>query len=627
MRAKRSTDAPENLTLQNEGQYRPSVRVVTIGTEAAIRRAHSSAGSTLIELPVTRRRAPRTRGGRDSALAVLSALAELGAERPASARDLKRLAAQVARGLGASVVTIRTLDASGRRLDLAASVGLPKALRTEFKRLAVDGAVGRRLTRARRRLVWAHPAPACVPKTWLLGAARWRGAGGLFPIRVGDDVLGVLGVGYRQPTKPSAATLRLVDALGRQLGVTLAAARARATQRRVLAETRTLRRITATLSASAQQHSALEMVAVAAAQLTRSHGAIVMLPSLDRTEFEIASQSDARAGISLVGLRFPSAGSMAEHVIRSGRAFRCYDAARAKRPMLRALVDLGGVRGLMIVPLRGAGGTIGTLNVCSTVPRRYSDRDRRLLVLLGQHASIAIQNARLFEAVQSHRQVLRQLYSEQFSLLESERKRIAHELHDEMGPTLSATLISLQLFKTLGSDGHALVAKVDETERLLKGIIEKVRELAYGLRPPMLEHLGLAESLKWMIDTYFSGGAMTVDYRHGALHVELDPDLALAMYRIAQEALTNVVKHADATHVVVRLAIADDRLRLKIEDDGRGFAIGHGPAGRHVGLGLASMRERIEHLRGEMELRSSPGQGCRLSFSCPIEGADARSAG
>jgi signal transduction histidine kinase len=351
-----------------------------------------------------------------------------------------------------------------------------------------------------------------------------------------------------------------------------------------------------------------------------------MLPSLDRSEFEIASQNDARAGISVVGLRFPSAGSMAEHVIRTGRAFRCYDAARATRPMLRALVDLGGVRGLMIVPLRGADGTIGTLNVCSSVPRRYSDRDRRLLMLLGQQASIAIQNARLFEAVQSHRQLLRQLYSEQFSILESERKRIAHELHDEMGPTLSATLISLQLFKNLGTDGRALDAKVDETERLLKGIIEKVRELAYGLRPPMLEHLGLAESLKWMIDTYFSGGNMTVDYRHSGVHAELDPDLALAIYRIAQEALTNVVKHAEATHVVVRLAIVDGRLRLRIEDDGCGFADGERPD-RRVGLGLASMRERIEHLRGEMELRSSPGQGCRLSFACPIEGADARSAG
>jgi signal transduction histidine kinase len=624
------------LTLQNERQYRPTVRVVTtLGAKAPIRSLRSVdrliprrrlTDPTLGDQHARSLRAERTTD-RDAALAVFSALAEFGAEQRPNARHLKRLAAQVARALGASVFTVRLLDASGRWLDLAASVGLPKPLRSELGRVTVDSSLGRRLVRTGRRIVWAHPAPPMIPKTWLLGMARWRGAGGLFPIRGAKKILGVLGVGYAQTIPPPVAIVRLLDAFARQLGVTMHAMRSRETQRRVLEETRTLRRITATLSANVQQHSALDMVAVAAAQLTRSHGAIVMLPSRDRSEFEIASQSDSRAGIHLVGLRFPAADSMAQHVIRAGRPFRCYDAAGAKRSMLRALVSLGGVRGLMIVPLRGADGTIGTLNVCSSVPRHYSDRERRLLMLLGQHASIAIQNARLFEALQSHRQLLRQLYSEQFSILEGERKRIAHELHDEMGPTLSATLINLQLFKTLGRDGRGLATKVDETERLLKGIIEKVRELAYGLRPPMLEHLGLAESLKWMIDTYFSGGTLVVDYRHSGVHAALDPGLALAMYRIAQEALTNVVKHAQAKHVAVRLAIADGRLRLRIDDDGRGFETSQLPSDRRAGLGLASMRERVEHLRGEMDVRSVLGQGCRLSFSCPIEVSDARPVG
>jgi signal transduction histidine kinase len=421
--------------------------------------------------------------------------------------------------------------------------------------------------------------------------------------------------------------MRTLDALARQLGGTLQAIRSRAARRRVSEETRTLRRITATLSANVEQHSALDMVTMAAAQLTRSNGAIVMLTSRDRAEFEVASQSDSQGSLHLVGLRFPSAGSMAEQVMRTGRAFGCRDALTEKRPMLRALVTLGGVRGLLIVPLRGAEGVIGTLNVFSATPRLFSERDRRILMLLGQHASIAIQNSRLFDAVRNHRQLLRQLYSEQFSVLEGERKRIAHELHDEMGPTLSATLINLQLFKSFDGDDRVLAARVAETERLLTGIIEKVRELAYGLRPPMLEHLGLAESVKWMIETYFSGGTLAVDYRHRGTERMLDPDLALAIYRIAQEALTNVVKHADAKRVIVRLAVSGARLRLRIQDDGRGFELSQRPVDRRAGLGLASMRERVEHLRGEVELRSSPGQGCRLLVSCPIEVAHARSAG
>lgn len=619
------------MTLQNEGQYGPRVRQ---GAETAIRSVNPPVVIALPTRarPVARpepelapaRRRPGSR--RDAAAPLLSALADLGGEHQIGTRALQRLATKAARAVGAEVLTIRLMDGQARWLVLAASVGMPKTLRLELHRLVVDATLGRALVRRGRRVVWAHPAPARVPTIWLLGMAGLRGAGVLIPIRAGKRVLGVLGVGYRQPTSPTASTLRLLDAFARQLGGVLAADRAHASRRRVAEETRTLRRITTTLSANVGEHLALDMVTAAAAQLTRASGALVMLPSRDGSEFEIASQSESRTGLRLVGVRFPSTGSMASQVVRTGRAYSCRDALTERRPMLRALVALGGVRGLLIVPLRAADGVIGTLNVFAATPRAFSERDRRILTLLGEHASIAIQNARLFDAVRDHRQLLRQLYSEQFTVLESERKRIAHELHDEMGPTLSATLINLQLFKNFDGNDDALGAKVAETERLLTGIIEKVRELAYGLRPPMLEHLGLAESLKWMIETYFSAGALAVDYRHRAIERAVDPDLALAIYRIAQEALTNVVKHADAKRVLVRLAVSGARLRLRIEDDGRGFEVSSHPTDRRAGLGLASMRERVEHLHGEMQLRSSLGRGCRLLVSCPIEVKRARTA-
>jgi signal transduction histidine kinase len=245
---------------------------------------------------------------------------------------------------------------------------------------------------------------------------------------------------------------------------------------------------------------------------------------------------------------------------------------------------------------------------------------------LGHQASIAIRNARLFDDVRGQRQLLRQLYSQQYSVLEGERKRIAHELHDEMGPTLSAILINLQLLKERGMDG-ALGRKVVETESLLTGIIEKIRELAYGLRPPMLEHLGLAESMKWMIETYFTGGRLVVDYRVSGSTVRLDSDLALAIYRIAQEALTNVVKHARAAHVKVRLHLAPASVRLEVRDDGCGFDAARVVPERRAGLGLASMRERMDHLHGRLELRSRLGKGSQLVVTCPVESVHARPAG
>ena len=370
------------------------------------------------------------------------------------------------------------------------------------------------------------------------------------------------------------------------------------------------------------------MVTAAAQRLTRATGAIVLLLSRDGSEFEVASTSRWEERLDLRGRRFPVAGSLSGAVVRSGRSVRSRDAAKDRRSMLRTLQQTAEVRGLMIVPLRGDGGTIGTLAVSNKRPRLFSDHDRRTLMQLGYQASIAIRNARLFEDVRSHRQLLRQLYSQQYSVLEGERKRIAHELHDEMGPTLSAILINLQLLKEReGGADSALAAKVVDTERLLTGIIEKIRELAYGLRPPMLEHLGLAESLKWMIETYFIGGRLSVDYRVTGSAPQLDPDLALAIYRIAQEALTNVVKHARASRVKVHLRLSGSAVRLDVADDGCGFDAARIGSDRRAGLGLASMRERMDHLHGRLALRSRPGKGSQLSVTCPLEIADARALG
>jgi signal transduction histidine kinase len=370
------------------------------------------------------------------------------------------------------------------------------------------------------------------------------------------------------------------------------------------------------------------MVTSAAWRLTRAAGAIVILQSRDRSEFEIASQSHSarqRPRFKLAGMRFAASGSLAARVVRSGRSLRIPDTATWPRPLLQELMHAVDVRALLMVPLRGARGAIGVLAVSSATPREFSAHDRRILTQLGQQASIAIQNARLFAAVRNHRQLLRRLSSQQFSTLEDERKRIAHELHDEMGPTLSAILINLQLLKDEGRAGGTLPTAVVETERLLTGLIDKIRELAYGLHPPMLENVGLAESVQWMIDTYFSGGRLTIDYRFSGTLEHLNGDLALALYRIAQEALTNVVKHAQARRARVRLRSSNSLIALHVRDDGRGFDTGR--MERKAGFGLASMRERTEQLRGRMALRSAPGKGCRLTVSFPVEVRGARALG
>ncbi len=559
-------------------------------------------------------------------LATFAALLRMAGESRLGARVLAGLASRLARALDVPVLTIRLVDPTGRWLDLKAAVGLSKRMRARLRRIPLASLVGNEAVRRGRRIVRAGDPDGRLPP-WPRSLLRRYGAGAFVPIRSDTKVLGVLGVGFRESTRPPAAQLRFLDALGRQLGTAMHVVGAGESRRETRSETRFLRRIAAALSANLELPAILDMVTSAAQRLTRSRGALVMLLNRDGTEFEIASTSRLQERQSDIrGFRFPVEGSLSGIAVRTGRAVRCRDAKTDRRALLRALQATSNVRGLLIVPLRGDTGVIGTLNVSSSRPRVFSDHDRRTLMQLGDHASIAIRNARLFEDVLGHRQLLRQLYSQQYSVLEGERKRIAHELHDEMGPTLSAILINLQLLKERGMD-TALGAKVVETESLLTGIIEKIRELAYGLRPPMLEHLGLAESMKWLIETYFSGGRLVVDYRVSGSPVRLDSDLALALYRIAQEALTNVVKHARAAHVKVHLHLAPTSVRLEVRDDGCGFDATRLGAERRVGLGLASMRERMDHLRGRLELRSRPGKGSHLVVTCPVEAVDARAAG
>jgi len=566
-------------------------------------------------------------------LSVIAALLDAAGESRLGSPVLGRIATKLARALDASVLTIRLLDHSGRSLDLKACVGISKAMRDRIRRLPVNSPIGGVLVG--RRHVLHSGGPIGVPGPWPASVRRRFQSAVFVPIRSDRTVVGSLGVGWTRGAPPRPARVRLVVALGRQLGVAIGVVRAREARRKLRSETQLLRKITAALSANLEQREILDMVTTAAWRLTRAAGAIVVLQSRDRSELEIASQSHApryRPRERLVGTRFPATGSLASRVVRSGRAFRVRDTSRDRRPMIRQLVQAADVRGLLMVPLGGstrrapgARAAIGVLAVSSPTPRTFSDHDRRILTQLGQQASIAIQNAQLFASVRNHRQLLRRLYSQQFATLEGERKRIAHELHDEMGPTLSATLINLQLLKDEVQSNGALPTRVADAERLLTGLIDKVRELAYGLHPPMLESVGLAESMQWMIDTYFTGGRLGIDYRFTGTVEDLNADLALALYRIAQEALTNIVKHADARRVRVRLRSTSSLVALHVHDDGCGFDVTK--MERKPGFGLASMRERTQQLGGRMALRSAPGKGCRLTVSFPVEVHGARAVG
>jgi two-component system sensor histidine kinase UhpB len=201
---------------------------------------------------------------------------------------------------------------------------------------------------------------------------------------------------------------------------------------------------------------------------------------------------------------------------------------------------------------------------------------------------------------------------------EDERRHLARELHDEFGQLLAAINFQLHAAKWLA--GAAAQSRLDECSTLLQQAGEQVRSLALELRPTMLDTLGLEAALRWLAERHQQRTGAEVWVEACLSGPPLSPDLAIACFRVAQEALTNVVRHAQARHVWMELRQGESALELVVRDDGVGFAVA--PAQEHAArrgsLGLLGMRERVKALGGTLDLESEPGRGTRVCATVPL---------
>jgi PAS domain S-box-containing protein len=219
---------------------------------------------------------------------------------------------------------------------------------------------------------------------------------------------------------------------------------------------------------------------------------------------------------------------------------------------------------------------------------------------------------RFFHELQEAHDRLRLLSSRLVEVQEAERRRIARELHDEIGQELTALKLMLQ--PTPVHDAAPAEGALRSVDRLLS----LVRDMSLELRPTMLDDLGLAPALHWQCDRHAALGRLRVRFRHRGVEGRRFPsDLETAAYRIVQEGLTNVVRHSGATEANVRLWANDERLTVQVEDRGHGFdadsALG---AGRSSGL--SGMRERVALLGGHFFVDSTPNAGTQLTAELPL---------
>ena len=306
----------------------------------------------------------------------------------------------------------------------------------------------------------------------------------------------------------------------------------------------------------------------------------------------------------ILGLQLKRAGSKSGAVLESRRAELVDSLADDPEVDQEATRVLGARTGLY-VPLVARGRSIGVIGAHDKEGEdpRFSDDDLRLAETFAARAAVAVDlSARVAG------DALRRVVEAQ----ELERRRLARELHDQTGQELTSVLLGLKAVEEARSGAERAEALAAVREQVVE-TLHDVRRLAVELRPKALDDFGLVPALERLRDTFAEQTGMRVDLE-SRIRERLPTDVETALYRIVQEALTNVVKHARATAVSIVLAPKDRAVTALIEDDGRGFS----PDGSGDGLGLLGMGERLALLGGRLKIESSHGAGTTIVAEVPL---------
>ena len=272
------------------------------------------------------------------------------------------------------------------------------------------------------------------------------------------------------------------------------------------------------------------------------------------------------------------------------------------------------------VPVCWHGELLGMLNVMAKEAGALARTEVELLSLFAAHAAAAIANARLFDAVQRQREQLRSLTARLAEIEEAERQRLAHELHDQVGQNLSVLGINLNIIRSqmLPDTATTTASRFADSLALIEETTARIRNIMADLRPPVLDDYGLPAALRWYAEQLAARTGLDVQVSTNGSTERLPPALENSLFRIAQEALTNVAKHACAKCAEVTLQMAKGKVRLTVVDDGVGFEPGVAAGTDRQGWGLLGMTERAQSLEGHLNVDSQPGAGTCVCVEVPV---------
>jgi signal transduction histidine kinase len=517
---------------------------------------------------------------------------------------LQKTVEVAARLVEARYAALGVLDRTGSHLDRLITTGIDDTTRARIGDLPSDHGVLRVLLREARPVrvadVTKEPhffgfPPGHPPMRSFLGV----------PIFVRGVVYGDLYLAEKEDGEFTEADEEIVTLLAAQTGITIEKVQIHEGAVHWIHQLEALDELThSVLEKRADVSALLDLVARRLRELIRARGVLISVPA-PSGGLRIAA-ADGESVADLVGTDLEPDAKHAR-VLTHGRSERI-DSLLEDPEVDQVVASRVGAVAALLVPLvfhDRAIGVVSAFNKNGPDPR-FSDDDLRLAEAFATRAALAVHLSE---------RVARETVDAILEGQEAERSRLARELHDETGSALTAILLGLAAIDTAATlpEAHQASTALRETAR---STLENVGRMAFALRPPALDEFGLVTALKDLIGGLEEQGGPKVE-------LELDPPggarlptkVETAVFRITQEALTNVVKHAEAQTVDIRLAFRERSAVLAIEDDGGGFPLVQEHDG---GLGLVGMRERVASVNGALDIESERGAGTRLTVEIPL---------
>jgi len=515
---------------------------------------------------------------------------------------LRRLVEAAAELTGAQYAALGVIDANGTELEQFITQGIDDDLRAEIGALprgrGILGVLIRDAKPLRLHDLTEDARSAGVPP----GHPPMRSFLGV-PIMLRGVAYGNLYLTEKQSGEDfTIEDEELVTLLAGQAAVAIENARLYEASNRWSRQLQSLNEVGNALATETDIDRLLDLIVRRLRELLDARVVALALP-LGSDELRFAAVAGAEG---LLGTTISRSGSKSGAVMqrrRSERIDSVLDDPEVHQEVSRQLAARTG----MWVPLIGRSDVIGVLEIHDKEgpDARFTHDDFRLAETFATRAAVAVE---LSQRVA--RDAVRRVVRAQ----ETERQRLARELHDETGQALTSILLGLKPLEEALAD-HPARSDLARLRELVVNALQDVRRLAVELRPAVLDDFGLVPALERLIEGFAEQSAIRVDFHSALGELRLPPEVESTVYRVVQESLTNIVKHADAHNISVSLARRESTVAAVIEDDGSGF---DQRAVREESVGLIGMRERLALLDGRLEIESRPGAGTTVVAEVPF---------